>query len=366
MAMATAGGSDLAPASLHEKVALLSQAATYGPGVTAVEAVETHMSLLFLAGPMVFKLKKPVVYPFLDFSTLTARERSCRDELRLNRRLAPDVYLGLSTITREADGTLALDGRGRIEDWLVRMRRLPSGGTLDRMIAAGSLGFDPVDAVAAVLARFYRIAERGRLTADEYVEQLRSEHAVNREVLCSFESHATAPLLDEVQRFLDEDRALLRARVDDGRIVDGHGDLRPEHIWLNGPPLIIDCLEFNERLRQVDVFDEISYLGLECARLGAPWVGPRLVQVLSAALDDQVDPRLLAFYSRYRACVRARLALAHLAEPGPREPGRWQPLAREYLRLGAQFSPAPSAPPSRHPSTGTAPRGRTAAPPARS
>ncbi len=330
-----------AAASLEEKVALLSRPATYGAAVSTVETVETHMSWLFLAGPTVYKLKKPVVYPFLDFRTLAARERNCRDELRLNRRLAPDVYLGLSTVTREADGRLALDGTGEVVDWLVRMRRLPAGRTLDALIASGSVSEAQVDAIGDLLASFYAGAERGRLTADEYVAQLRSEHAVSRRVLAGFEPALSAPLLAEVQRFLDEDSALLRARVEAGRIVDGHGDLRPEHVWLNTPPVIIDCLEFNERLRQVDPFDEITYLGLECARLGATWIGPRLRARLAVALGDAVEPRLLRFYAAYRACVRARLALAHLQDAAPREPQRWRPLARAYLRLAAGLSPAP-------------------------
>jgi len=325
--------------ALREKSALLARPATHGPEVTSVETVETHMSLVFLAGPTVYKLKKPVVYPFLDFSTLAARERACRDELRLNRRLAPDVYLGLSTITREADGRLALDGEGEAVDWLVRMRRLPAGRALDRLIADGAVTTEQVDAIADVLARFYRDAERGKPTADEYVQQLRNEHTISRDVVRAYENGLARPLLDEVQRFLDEDHALLRARVAQRRIVDGHGDLRPEHVWLATPPLVIDCLEFNERLRQVDPFDEIAYLGLECARMGAGWIGPRLLQRLSAALDDAVDPRLVRFYARYRACIRARLALAHLAEPSPREPERWQPLARAYLKLGVEFDP---------------------------
>jgi len=342
MATEISAATAVAGATLREKFELLARAGTYGPTVAEVETVETHMSLLFLADATVYKLKKPVAYSFLDFSTLSARERACRDELRLNRRLAPDVYLGLSKITREADGRLALDGRGELIDWLVRMRRLPCERTLDRRIGAGTVTATEVDAVAAVLARFYAGAAPGRLSADEYVGQLRSEHAVNREVLGAFDDSLAAPLLAQVQRFLDDDSAALRARVVAGRVVDGHGDLRPEHVYLNTPPVIIDCLEFNERLRQVDPFDEITYLGLECARLGAPWIGPHLHLRLSAALGDTVDARLLRFYAGYRACVRARLALAHLADPSPREPGRWQPLARAYLRLGTKFNPSPS------------------------
>ena len=221
----------------------------------------------------------------------------------------------------------------------MRMRRLPAGRTLERLIEAGTVTLAQVDEIAAVLARFYADAEPGRIGAGEYVQQLRDEHAVSGRVIGGFDNGLARSLLDDVQRFLDEDAALLHARVTAGCVVDGHGDLRPEHVWLNTPPLVIDCLEFNERLRQVDPFDEITYLGLECSRLGAAWIGPRLLQRLSAALADAVDPRLLRFYARYRACIRARLALAHLEEAAPREPGRWKPLARAYLRLGKEFEP---------------------------
>ncbi len=327
----------------REKIALLSQPSTYGTHVEGVQRLETHMSLVFLAGDGAYKLKKPVAYPFLDFSTPAARERACREELRLNRRLAPDVYLGLSTITREDDGRLALDGAGRTVDWLVRMRRLPREQMLDRRIADCRVTPEQIEPVARLLADFYAARRCSSLSADAYVAQLRSEHAVSRAVLSRFEATLSEPLLDDVQRFLDKNDALLRARVAAGRIVDGHGDLRPEHVCLSTPPVVIDCLEFNERLRQVDPFDEITFLGLDCTRLGAAWIGPLLLARLSAALRDVVDPRLLGFYARYRACIRARLALAHLAETAPREPQRWQPLAHAYLKIGADFSPARSA-----------------------
>ena len=331
-------------ADTGDKIALLSRPSTYGPAVTAVERIETHMSLVFLTDPFVYKLKKPVVYPFLDFGTPAVRERSCREEIRLNRRLAPDVYLGLSKITRRNDGTLALDGEGEVVDWLVRMRRLPRERLLDHRIAEGTVTPAQIEPLAEVLARFYGALPPSRLSADQVLDQLISEHQVNRSVLKGFEPQSSEPLLAEVQRFLDCDADLLRARVAAGRIVDGHGDLRPEHVCLNTPPVVIDCLEFNERLRQVDPFDEITFLGLDCARLGAPWIGPLLLQRLRASLGDDIDPRLLRFYAHYRACIRARLALSHLAEPSPREADRWQPLARTYLRLGREFNPTPSTP----------------------
>jgi aminoglycoside phosphotransferase family enzyme len=126
---------------------------------------------------------------------------------------------------------------------------------------------------------------------------------------------------------------MLEDRVKHGRIVEGHGDLRPEHICLSYPPVIIDCLEFSRAFRLVDPFDELTFLALECERLDAAWIGERLIERCADGLRDQPLPRLLEFYWTYRACLRARLALAHLLEPDPREPWKWVPLANRYLEL---------------------------------
>jgi aminoglycoside phosphotransferase family enzyme len=119
------------------------------------------------------------------------------------------------------------------------------------------------------------------------------------------------------------------------RIVDGHGDLRPEHIWLGDPVRIIDCLEFNKRLRTVDPFDEIAFLGLECERLGAAWAGEYIERRMRRALRDGPIEELTTFYRCHRATLRARLAIAHLLEPNPRTPEKWPRLARQYLDLAA-------------------------------
>jgi aminoglycoside phosphotransferase family enzyme len=125
-------------------------------------------------------------------------------------------------------------------------------------------------------------------------------------------------------------------RVAAGRIVEGHGDLRPEHVCMTDPPAVIDCLEFNPALRWVDPFEEIVFLGLDCARLGADWVFPDLLRRLSEALGDPPAQELLAFHWRYRALLRARLALLHLAEPAPRTPKKWRPLAWRYIELAEE------------------------------
>jgi len=303
-----------------------------------VETIETHMSWVFLVGEHVLKLKKPVRFPYLDFSTLDAREFHCREELRLNLRLAPDVYLGLLAL-QWRDGKLALvpEGRltpgGRTLDWLVLMRRLPAARTLASMAAEGRASGAEVDALVGVLSRFYRNQPSIAIDPREYRERFQREQASNCEVLLrpQFSLRGAAPALAGLDRALEHCDTLLRERAANGRIVEGHGDLRPEHVFLLSPPVVIDCIEFNAALRQVDPFDELSFLALECAMNGAAWIGTRLVDACAAALGDAPPPALLQLYTAYRALLRARLAIAHLLDPQPRTPARWAPLAERYV-----------------------------------
>jgi uncharacterized protein len=306
--------------------------------VQIVETIETHMSWLFVAGEHVLKLKKPVRYPFLDFSTPAAREASCREEVRLNSRLAPGIYRGVMAL-QWGDGRLRLapeaaaDPRAETVDWLVWMRCLPRERMLDRQIAQASVTPADIDALVGVLAAFYRQAAAIEIDPEEYVARFRREQAVNRALLLQpgLQPDGVAATLDRFDAALQRHASTLRVRAAQGRIVDGHGDLRPEHVCLLQPPVVIDCLEFNAALRQVDPFDELAFLGLECELAGAAWIGPRLIDGCSAALSERPDPPLLALYTAYRALLRARLALAHLLEPQPRTPERWQPLARRYV-----------------------------------
>lgn len=323
---------------LDDKLRFLAAAAAAACPSHPTPPVETHMSWVFFAGDEVLKLKKPVRHAFLDFSTTAAREVSCREELRLNRRLAPGVYLGLAALLWR-DGAFALATEealppsARPVDWLVRMKRLPEAQMLDRRIARGEATPDDVDALAAVLCGFYRGLPPLALAPGEYPARLRHEQGVNREVLLhpGFGLPQAAAALDRLDAALQRGAGLLEARAAQGRLVEGHGDLRPEHVCLRRPPVVIDALEFNARLREVDPFDELCFLGLECAVAGAPWIGPRLVGACAAALGDAPPAALLALYTAHRALLRARLALAHLLDPQPRLPEKWPPAARRYL-----------------------------------
>lgn len=337
----------LAHDGLREKVEALARPGTYPHAPAAVETVETHMSFVFLAGERVYKLKKPVRYPFLDFTRLSARRANCEREVALNRRLAPDAYLGIVPLVRAADGELAVGGSGEVVDWLVAMRRLPAERMLDRTIREGRLAARDVARLGDTLGRFYARAERPPLDPAAHLAAIRTEQARSREVIESVGPRAglagAGPLLDRIEARLAADAPMIAARVRAGRIVDGHGDLRPEHVCLAERVVVFDCLEFDPRLRLVDPFDEIAFLGLECALIpqtaGAPQpeavpgraVGPALAEALARHLGERCEARLVALYAALRAVLRARLSLAHLLDAAPREPDRWGPQAARYL-----------------------------------
>ena len=314
----------------------LVEPSAYPHAPARVDVVETHMSHVFIAGDRVYKMKKPVRFAFLDFSTPGAREADCRAELRLNRRLAPEVYLDVVPLTF-ADGELSIGGKGEIVDWLVEMKRLPVELTLDRLLAEGNLDARRIEALAARLGAFYASAARSTISAQDYVARFFREQAENRRIIAMGDfaldhRHAQA-LLDRLERLLVAQTPALEARVRDGRIVDGHGDLRPEHICFGEPLAIFDCLEFNDELRQVDPFDELAFLALECELLGAPQTGAAIVAATAQRLGEAPPPALFALYGACRAVLRARLCLAHLLDSAPRRREKWEPLARHYLSL---------------------------------
>jgi uncharacterized protein len=321
---------------LADKVAFLGRGDAYRPPVPEITRRETHMSHVFLSGDQVFKLKKPVRFPYLNFSTLQQRERACRAEVELNRRLAPDVYQTVIPLVRSPAG-LAIGGKGEIVDWLVVMKRLDDSQTLDRLAAAGQLRSWQIDRLARTLVQFYRRARPYLTSPASHIGELTRGVAYNRRIL--FDSRFQLPL-GQIQRvnrvllrFLRERRHLLAERVLARQVIDGHGDLRPEHIWLADKVRVIDCLEFNRRLRMVDPIDELAFLCVECQRLGVSWAGELLRRRMVPALCDRHPVELFVFYRCYRAMLRARLATAHLLESNPRTPQKWLPLAISYLHI---------------------------------
>jgi len=326
---------------LAEKVAFLSCAEAYPHAVHDLARRETHMSWVFLAGDRVYKLKKPVRFPYLDFSTLSRREAACRAELALNRRLAPDVYIDVVPLMW-AGSHLAIGKAGQIEravDWLIVMRRLDERQTLQHALLTRTLAVWQLDRLVERLVGFYRHADPVLASSETHLSSLSRSLAYNRRILLEPRFGLPAGLvrrIEQVQlRFFLRRAHLIAQRVRDRRVVDGHGDLRPEHIWLGEAVRIIDCLEFNARLRAVDPLDEIAFLCIECERMGVAWASAYVKRRALLGLRDGFSDQLFTFYRCYRATLRARLAIAHLLEPNPRTPQRWPQDARAYLQIAA-------------------------------
>lgn len=331
-----------AAASLEAKLGFLGRPDAYPEAPSRVDAVETHMSWVFLTDSHAYKLKKPVRYDYLDFSTVEARRLDCEAEVRLNRRLAAGVYLGVVPLVLDVAGRLSLGGTGETVDWLVQMRRLPADRMLDHLIRNGAVNQPEIVQLARLLARFYAALPAEPLAPAAYRQSLAGRIEDNLRELGSPEfglpRDVPAGLARFQLRFMQGHAEVFDQRVQAGRIVEGHGDLRPEHVCLLAEPVVIDCLEFNREFRILDPADELGYLALECERLHAPHVASWLLEGYGEASGDAPPEALLHFYQSCRAMLRAKLALWHLRDDGRHLPGKWMATAREYLDLAQRHA----------------------------
>jgi uncharacterized protein len=323
--------------TLADKVTALRDPGSYPEATGRVETVETHMSWVFLTDLHAYKLKKPVRFDHQDFRSLAVRRFYCEEELRLNRRLAEWVYLDVVPLVACSDGRVRVGGSGITIDWLVKMRRLRADTMLDAVLARGDVTAPQLRAVAARLADFHRRQPAAPIDAVRYRTLLARRIDDDERDLCE---RAAALPRERISGLCDQQRALLRsfsacleARVDAGRVIECHGDLRPEHIYLGEPMAIIDCLEFSEELRWLDAADEIGFLALECERVRAPGAGHALLRCWREASGDGVPESLVHFYQSCRACLRARLAIRHLREARYRDSPVWRRRAMRYLAL---------------------------------
>ena len=318
-------------------MAFLGNPRSYSCQPEDVKILETHMSWVFLVEDRVYKLKKPVRYDFLDFSTLEKRKDAVEAEVRLNRRLAKGVYLRARALQFGKNGELTLSDSGEVVEWLVEMRRLPDERCLESLILSNALTSTDIMGVASLLTDFYGSLPSAKVKSNDHVEKFEAELRRTISVLTdpslSFDDPRLESVLVACEAGFNAAKPELMECAERGFIVEGHGDLRPQHVFLTDPPVIIDCLEFNRSLRLVDPFDEITFLGVECARLGAAWVIDDLAGALERALKRRRSLVLLSFYWRYRALLRARLSLMHIVNQPNRTPEKWRPLASEYIGL---------------------------------
>ena len=330
-------------AAQPELVLAMGDPGFYPHEPAGVELRETHISWVFLAGERAYKLKKPLRLAFLDYSTPERRRAMCQAEVRLNRRLAPEVYLGVKAIVRR-DGELRLapEQADHAVDYVVEMRRYDERRTLAALTERGELSPAQIEAVARRLVRFH--AEATRVDAAEAaVARPRRALQSTLEDLYGLAEHEVPPEeLAQCERFAASTfaarRAELYSRLRAGLVRDCHGDLRLEHVLVDGSVAAVDCLEFDPALRETDVAADLSFLVMELEAHGEGAHADALIAAYEAAGGDPGERSLLAFFAFARALVRAKVAFlraGQLSEPEAAARARRE--GRDLIRLARRL-----------------------------
>ncbi|MFI5457156.1 MAG: AAA family ATPase [Isosphaerales bacterium] len=303
----------------------LSAPSAYPQPVETVEVHQTHISVVFLAGSLAYKIKKPVDLGFVSYRTLERRRHFCEEEVRLNRRLAPEIYLGVVAVTLQ-DGAIRMDGTGEVVEWAVKMKRLPDAATLRAHLERGDAGVEALEQLACRLARFHAAADSG-----DKVAAGGSLEAISRNARENFEQSApqvgvtlSKSTLDRLKVRTDAALAHRRSIIEDralrGIPRDTHGDLRLDHVyWFpeRNPPgdwIMVDCIEFDARFRYADPVADVAFLAMELTLLGRGDLAGSFVDAYLRASGDEQGRSLLPFYKAYRAVVRAKVEGMKLAQ----------------------------------------------------
>lgn len=306
---------------------------TRGPEAPAAVS-ETHVSCVFFIADRAYKMKKPVIMPFVDFSTMQARRAACEREVALNRRLAPDVYEGVATI---------LDPGGQVCDHLVVMRRLPEDRRLETLIRANAKGVErDVQSVARLLVPFHAAADRSDvINQAASIEAVRGDWEANTVELQPFCGPVVDPIVvaaidDLARQYLAGREPLFAERMGAGRAVDGHGDLLAGDIFcLDDGPRVLDCLEFDDRLRYGDVLADVAFLAMDIERLGRSDLAALFLSTYRDEAGESWPDSLVHHWVAYRAQVRAKVACLRFHETGAagsEDPSALLAIARDHLK----------------------------------
>lgn len=321
-----------------------------------VTHIQTHTSHVFLVGEDVYKIKKPVDFSFLDYSTRERRKRFCEKEVELNRRFSPEVYRGVRPVTKDPGGAwiVAAEGEpvdGEPEEWAVWMKRLPEEAMLAHRLEKGDVEPAEMEALAEVLARFYASeTTTPEITAFGRPEQVAENTVENFDTTTDFGEDllpdATRVRLRSAnERFLAERRDLFRTRMEDGRILDGHGDLKPENLFLTAEgPVVTDCIEFNDRFRYGDVLADVGYLTMGLRMAGRDDLRTVFLARFAERYEPDYPVELLEYYETYRAVVKGKIEGYRSRQPEVPEEERREAgeTALAHFRLAARIAPLAS------------------------
>jgi hypothetical protein len=326
----------------RDAIAFLKDPSSYGPGVDRVEVIETHASLVFIAGERVFKLKRAVAYPYLDFSTVDLRRRACEAELALNRRTAPELYEEVRGLFRGADGGVGFSPSGEAVDWVVVMRRFDQASLFDALAETGGLDRHILDQLADRIAQFHASAERhfdhggAAEMADLAEVQYRCLAAPSR---AGFSRDRVESVLKKWQERVAVLAELLDRRRAAGKVRHCHGDLHLRNICLfDAKPTLFDCLEFDEALASIDVLYDLAFLLMDLEHRGLGDFANRLFNRYLDRSEEDGGLAAMPFFLSLRAAIRAHVtatALEHAARAAAR--AKMACDARRYLDLAYRF-----------------------------
>jgi len=290
----------------------LSNPDFYPHPVSTIQVEETHISTVFLTGDFVYKLKKPVDFGFLDYTTLEKRRRYCKQEVLLNKRLSENVYLEVVPITLEPTG-YALNGPGKLVEYAVKMRQLPKERTMLQLLRRGEFSLNMLRDLVQILVRFYQKTEKGpeidAMGSRELIWVNIEEDFVQTNPFVStiLDRVQFSDLHQRVRTFLTSRAELFDRRIKSGCIRDCHGDLRLGHIYFTDSISIIDCIEFNERFRYGDLASDLAFLAMDLDYNGFSDIGQKLLAEYAQSADDPEIFMLVDFYKCYRAHVRCKV-----------------------------------------------------------
>ncbi len=326
-------------------VAALLDPAAYPEPTVSVELIQTHISWVFLTDRYAYKVKKPVDLGFLNFTTLRRRHYYLKQELMLNRRLCPEIYLGVLPICARDSG-VKVGGKGRPLEYILRMVRMPQERMMDEVADREGLSREIMDRLITKLVPFYRKAATGP-HIDKYgsPKLIRFNHEENFSRISRCVGRLlSGKLFAEIRTFaldfLERHRDLFRQRIAEGRIRDCHGDLHMKNICLANDIYVFDCIEFNPRFRYGDVAADIDFLAMDLDFHGFRELSRYFVEGFAAASEDPELLIMLDFYKCYRACVRGKINAVAASEPEQLKEAREEArkLAQAYFGLAGEYA----------------------------
>lgn len=317
---------------------------TYDEKVERIKSVQTYHSYIFLTGKYAYKIKKPVKYPYFDFTTLQKRKSTLEKEVRLNKRTSEGIYIKVLPI-REKDGKIKIGGMGKTIEYALKMKEIPQEAMMTKLLKENKIDKKIIEKLAKIIANFHlnaktskRIDRFGSLRIIKYIW---NEHFSQTE---DFKNRTITEeqfnlIKEKIFSFIDQNKKLFEKRVLENKIRDCHGDLYSDSIFIADKIYIIDAVEFNDRIRCHDVASDIAFLAMDLDARGRPDLSDYLIQKYIELTKDFELKKLLNFYKCHRAYVRGKVNSFKSADAVPAEErNQAEKLARKYFGLCYRYA----------------------------